>query len=157
MMTNVLIGDALPEYSLKTAYLYNFAVLTDWPENEDFGDFNVCLYGRNPLNPALNALKHKNIHNRNVTIRSITTPEEAKGCQILFIEGGERQKNQRMAEEISRLPILLVTDNPDLPDYHIAIVRSNDKLAFNVQLKPLQKSNLHLSSRLLKLAKKVTP
>ena len=45
-------SDDLPEYRLKAAFLYNFAVFTEWPA--DVGStLNLCVYGQDPFGEDL--------------------------------------------------------------------------------------------------------
>lgn len=150
-------AEALPEYTLKAAYLYNFALLTDWPLESKSEDFNLCVYGHDSFSFALSTLENKAIGERIIKVRTITVPEDAKKCQIVFFGEADKNKEQKLLREIASLPILLVSDNAKIAHYHILIVQDNERLAFTINTKALKESNLNLSSRLLNLAKKVTP
>ena len=52
---------AVPEYTMKAAYLYNFALLTTWPVADSAVDkgFNLCFYGQDEFGPALDKLNAK--------------------------------------------------------------------------------------------------
>lgn len=147
-------ADALPEYTIKAAYLYNFALLTDWPESKKTGDFNLCLYGKDGFGSAIYALEGKTMGDQIVTIQVLSERDDVTKCHILFLGKTEQQKEQKLLHEIATLPILLVTDNVKMTRYHIMIVQDNEKLAFTINTKVLKESNLNLSSRLLNLAKK---
>ncbi|WP_263832164.1 YfiR family protein [Sulfurospirillum oryzae] len=153
--SSILKADALPEYTIKAAYLYNFALLTDWPEEKQKGNFNLCLYGQDAFGAALDALENKKIGEQTIKTIFITSPQEAKKCHIVFIGENEHQKEQKMIEEIAGLPILIVTDNANVKGYHIVILQDNERLSFTINTKALKEANLNLSSRLLNLAKKV--
>jgi hypothetical protein len=154
MLSAGLRADALPEYTLKAAYLYNFALLTDWPKGEESEDLNICFY-REGLGNASVALHNKMVGNRKIKVVDITTAEEAKGCQMVFIPENEGQSSENIIRQIVGMPVLIVSENKYINDAHITIIREGHKLAFDVSLKSLKHSNLTLSSRLLKLARKV--
>ena len=51
-------SDGLPEYRLKAAFLYNFAVFTEWPS--DVGKtLNLCVFGDDPFGPEIDGLEGK--------------------------------------------------------------------------------------------------
>lgn len=154
MISTGLRADALPEYTLKAAYLYNFALLTDWPQSEESAEFDMCFYREN-LGSASAALQNKMVGNRKIKIVDVTTAEEAKGCQMLFIPESEGQSGEKVIRQLVKVPVLIVSENTNTNDAHIVIIREGRKLAFDISLKTLKHSNLFLSSRLLKLARKV--
>lgn len=147
--------DALPEYTIKAAYLYNFALLTDWPEGKKTENFNLCLYGKDAFGTAIDALTGKTIGEQTIKTVFISSAQEAKKCHIVFIGESDHQKEQKMIEEIAGLPVLIVTDNANVKGYHIVIFQDNERLSFTINTKALKEANLNLSSRLLNLAKKV--
>ena len=57
-----LRADALPEYTIKAAYLYYFILLTDWPDEEKKADIPICFYGENSFGSTLDALKKKSTY-----------------------------------------------------------------------------------------------
>lgn len=150
-----LLAEALPEYTIKSAYLYNFALLTDWPDR-DSDDFKLCFY-KEDLGAASDILKTKTIHEKQVSVTIVASPEEARECQMLFIRESEVQSGGQLIRALSGSPVLIVSETPEIADSHITILQERRKLAFDVSLKSLKKTDLVLSSRLLKLARKVDP
>ncbi len=152
-------ADALPEYTIKAAYLYNFALLTDWPESKRAGDFNLCLSGKDSFGAAIDALMGKTIGEQTIKIHRLLEGDDVKKCHILFLgeTNHHNPKEKRLLEESLGLPVLIVSDDPKRAYYHILIVQDNEKLAFTIDTKALKESHLNLSSRLLNLAKKVNP
>jgi len=147
-------GDELPEYTLKAAYLYNFALLTDWPNEKKSDNFNLCFFREN-LGSASDALQNKILHNQKLKVLTITTPEEAKECRMVFFP--EEQRGEKLIQKLAGTSVLVVTENTSVPDAHITIVRKNRKLVFDVSLHALKNSDLDVSSRLLKLARSIEP
>jgi hypothetical protein len=149
--------DTLPEYTLKAAYVYNFALLAEWPPQKDGDDFTVCLFGDYAFNNAFVALEQKRIENHSIKIRQIKARSDLSSCYILFLSKHEHKHNQSILKSVVEEPILTVTDDEELAQAHIQILQHNERLVFSINLGALQKSNLTLSSRLLRLAKEVTP
>jgi hypothetical protein len=155
-IVSFLKAEALPEYTLKAAYLYNFALLTDWHNSEPSGDFNICFY-KEDFGSASTALNNKTLRGQKVKVVTVTTVQEVKGCKVVFIGESEGIKGEKLIQELSRIPTLIVTDNPKISNSHIIIVRDNSKFAFDVNLKILKEADLSISSRLLKLARRIEP
>lgn len=155
MMVQTLQAKALPEYALKTAYLYNFALLTQWSVNDNKSEtFNICFY-KEDFGTASDVLKEKTIHDKKINLFSIDTIEEAKKCQMVYIRDKEIVEETKLVELLSASHILVVTDNEEIENTHITIFSDSTKLAFNINLKSLKNTELVVSSHLLKLAKKV--
>lgn len=128
MMTlSMLRADSLPEYTLKSAYLYNFALLTDWHKGTASGDFNICFF-KEDFGAASDVLNNKQLHNQKVKVSTIVTPEAAKGCQMVFIREGEDQGGEKLIEKLSGTSVLIVSENSKISDAHITMVRENRKI-----------------------------
>lgn len=153
LFSNIVNAKALPEYTLKTAYIYNFALLTDWPDDEQKDDFNICFYKKD-FGQASDVLENKKSHNQKIKISTISDISEAKKCQIVFIRKNQ-EEGKELIQELSGEPVLIVSENQHLANSHITISQDNHKLVFDVNLKTLKMNNLAVSSRLLKLAHRV--
>ncbi len=154
LLLNLLKADALPEYTLKTAFLYNFALLTNWPEDEKLDDFNICFYKKD-FGESSDILNNKYFKNQKIKVSTISSFDEAKACQIVFIRKNQEEKGKELIQELLGKHVLIVSENKNLIDSHITISEDNHKLAFDVSLKTLKESNLIVSSRLLKLARRI--
>lgn len=151
-----LHAGALPETTLKAAYLYNFALLTDWPEKNGTGVFALGFY-RDALGGASDALNGKTIRGRTLKAYVVSDFEGARQCQMVFIREPEAQSGKELIRRLEGTPVLIVTENPNLADSHITVRHAGGKLVFDISLRNLSGTGLELSSRLLKLARKVDP
>jgi hypothetical protein len=154
LFSNILNAKALPEYTLKTAYLYNFALLTNWPEDEQTDNFHICFY-KEDFGEASEVLENKDFSDKKIKIFTISNIDDAKTCQVVFIREDQEKKGKELIQELLGKHILIVSENKNLTDSHITISQENHKLVFDVSLKTLKMSDLAVSSRLLKLARKV--
>ncbi len=155
--TGASARDVLPEYILKTGYLYNFALLTQWPEDMDRQDFEICFYGHEDIADALSVLKGKTVDGRPVIIRPVNRVSEVKDCRMLFLASTLEDDSAllKFVRETVGQPILTVTDDERLQDKGPAIFLRPDgsRLVFEVDQDAVARANLVLSSRLLRLAK----
>lgn len=149
-----LFAQALPEYALKSAYLYNFALLTEWVEAEETTKFHLCFYKKD-FGTASYMLNGKKVQDKEIHTSTIDTLEEAQQCQMVFIREAYKEDTQKLVEKLAGKQILIVSENEQTNNAHITILKDHTKLAFTINMQSLQKTELHLSSRLLKLAKKV--
>lgn len=152
-------ADALPEYTLKAAYLYNFAMLTEWPSGQaDTGAINYCFYRGHQLEPAIEILRTKTIQNRPVVIRYVSDIEQVQGCQVLVFGQLNRYATHKLMDYVAQQPILTISDaqlSATEVGAMISIVPDQQHLTFEVNLLAVKQGNINLSARLLRVAKKV--
>ncbi len=148
-------GDLLPEYTVKAGYLYNFAMLTEWPADAVGENLELCFIGDDDFSSALGALQGKNVNSRQINIRSLVRPGDAKGCHVLFIAEVGRSEFAQIKREISGQPILTVTDNESLAKSGVAIFLrpEHQRLVFEIDANAARNANLNISARLLRLAR----
>ena len=59
-------AEEFPEYRLKAAFLFNFAVYTDWPA-EVGSTLNLCIYGADPFGRDVDGLQGKAVGTDDLT------------------------------------------------------------------------------------------
>lgn len=152
---NVLkAADALPEYTLKAAYLYNFALLTNWPDEGSEDEFKMCFY-KQDLGLASDQLNEKKIHGKNLKVYTPQSYNEIKECDMVYIRKEEVLGVSKLLEKLNELPILIVSENVKTFHEHITILVQERKLVFDVSLDAMKETKLSVSSHLLKLARNV--
>jgi hypothetical protein len=153
--TWALASTPLPEYTVKAGYLYNFAMLTEWPSNAMGENLELCLIGNDDFGPALEALQGKTVNSRRINIRLLAHPRDAKECQVLFIAEVAHSEFALLKREIAGRPILTVTDNENLAKSGVAIFLrpEGQRLVFEINTNAVRSADLSISSRLLRLAR----
>ncbi|HEX5393838.1 MAG TPA: YfiR family protein [Rhodocyclaceae bacterium] len=148
-------ASAVPEYAMKAAYLYNFSLLTSWP-NQPSGAFNLCVFGQDDFGPTLDGLQGKVVDSQQMRVLHISRAEDAKQCQVVFIGDVEPKRVARLMAVIERSPVLTITDDKRLQnDAMIYLAAENQRLVFEVNADTSKRANLTFSSKLLRLAKRV--
>ena len=147
-------ADPLPEYTVKAGYLYNFALLTEWPSDAAGKNLEVCLIGNDDFLPALQTLQGKMVNERRINIHMLANPSDAKECNVLFIAEVDRAEFALLKQEIAGLPILTVTDNEQLAKSGIVITLrpEHQRLVFAIDTNAAKAAKLNISARLLRLA-----
>ena len=144
----------LPEYRLKAAFLYNFALYTEWPV-EVGPTLNLCIYGDDPFGADVDALNGKRVGLRNIVVQRVAK-EALNGCHIVFVAQSAIAGSARMLEALRNSSMLTVADSADSARKAVALnmVMGDDKISFEVNLKALG-PRLALSSKLLRLARDI--
>jgi hypothetical protein len=148
--------EELPEYRLKAAFLYNFALFTEW--GADVGPtLNLCLYGRNPFGEEVNGLEGKAVGDRHIAVHRITDIEPLKACQLVFIADAANGNLPRVLASLRGAAVLTVADSQGAVDQGVVLNMNvvNNRVTFEANLAAARDAKLSLSSKLLRLATKV--
>src|SRR5256714_3711865 len=82
-----------PEYSLKAAYLFNFAQFIEWPSNSFMSadaPIVIGVLGEDPFGGALDqAIKGKSAHGRSLELKRFKKIGEMDRCHMLFVGASE--------------------------------------------------------------------
>jgi hypothetical protein len=87
----------------------------------------------------------------------ISAPEEARACDVLYLDAAQHELLPKVVESVRNLSILTVTDSPDplRTEMAINLRLEGNKLVFDVNIASVRRARLSLSSRLLSLARNV--
>lgn len=142
--------------AVEAAFLYNFALFTEWPELPA-NEFRICVLGSDPVFAALESVKTKQIKEHPVSIANISSVTQAQSCQVLFVGRSEHASIGNLARQIGNAPVLVVSEENgyDPNDVIIALVVRQGRIAFKINRTSAQSSSLTVSSKLLKLAQQV--
>jgi hypothetical protein len=152
-------GDVVAtEYAVKAAFLYHFAKFTEWPAAAGGPNppvVHMCVLGDDPFGQALEDLSERGADGLRVDVRHVTRVEAQPRCHILFISMSE---GDRLAEDLARASrdsILTVSDLAGFAQAGgvIQFVLEDGKVRFWINRAAAERGGLHLSSRLLALAR----
>lgn len=150
-------ADDAAEYTLKGAFLYNFALFTAWPGSA-LDNFNLCIYGKDPFNRDLDLfMSKKSVNERKVHIHRINTLDQLSQCQLVFISRAAIGHLARIIGSLKDKPVLTVADSPGAGQQGVVLNMNveDDKITFEANLNQAKKAGLSLSSQLLRLATEV--
>lgn len=152
-------ADATPqqaEYALKAAFLYNFALYTEWPTPPESA-FDICILGSDPFGPALDPLGKKHLKGKPVRVRRLAATDETRGCHVLFIAQAAHERLSQVTSELRERPVLTIAESnsydPELP--MIRMVPDGARVAFEINAGAARAAGLVISSKLLSLARSV--
>ena len=142
------------ERAMKAAYLYNFAVFTQWPKLSSTA-FQFCVLGVSAVDEELRRLQGRPVQNGlPLVVRNVVPGDDLEPCQLLYVDESQRRQFAATLGRLNGYPVLTVTDAEGLAEQGamIEVRRQGNRLAFDVNLPAARRVKLDFSARLLKLA-----
>lgn len=142
------------EVELKAAFIYNFVLFTSWPQ--PLRSLNICVLGQDSYTSALGKYEGRKVMDAPVRVRQIHTADETRSCDVLFVSHAEPELAEQAYKACEGLPVLTVAES-DMTDSSamIVLVRDNNRVVFEISQNAATGARLALSSKLLKLARKI--
>ncbi len=144
------LAQPVPEHDLKAAFVFNFAVFTEWPPEAlaNGAPITLCAGAGNPLFAALSQLNDKVVNGHRIAVRSAAT---VRSCHMLVLERSDRKR------DLAGAHVLTVSDDPGISEDGAVIALSieDKRIGFDVSLAAARAARLNLSSKLLRLARTV--
>jgi hypothetical protein len=150
---------ALSDQQMKAAFVLNFIRYTEWPERSfstPDAPLAVCVVG-DPGSAGVSGISGRVIRGRMLLVRTATSAEEARGCQVLFFPDLDARRFVGTLRAVQHMPILTIGEADGFIDVGgmIGLVHFDNRLQFEVNLGVVQQAQLKASSQLLRLARNV--
>ncbi|CAM2154648.1 DUF4154 domain-containing protein [Pararobbsia alpina] len=147
-------------YALEAAYVFNFAEFTQWPaDGARSGGLRVCARAQSPLRDALAALDGRSIGTSTWRFKPVVDKFDASECDVLILDA---QTGSRFGLDpvinTDRAILIVGADDAVASDGSgavIQIVHADEHLQFEINNTEAARRHLVLSSKLLRLARKV--
>lgn len=158
--TNALALEVVYRYResrVETAFLFNFSKFVTWPETS-FGDRNspiiFAVFDAERYAAASESLTGRQIGGRALEVRKIVDIDEALNSHLLFIGAAEAPRLDKHLAAIAGRPILTVSDIEGFAARGgmVELFKRERKIRFGIQMAPVRKSGLNISSEVLRLA-----
>jgi hypothetical protein len=154
---------AVSEADIKAAFLYNFTKFVEWPPevfSKENSSLTVGVFGDEEFTATLRTLlqdKKAQAHGHPFVVRKVSTLQEAKTCQVLFFRETENRRFAQIYDSIKKLPILTVGEGSEFLDAGgmFNLFFEDKQPRFEVNPAPAENAGLSISSKVLRLAKKV--
>ena len=154
-------SSAVSDYQVKAAYLYNFAKFVEWPSDQ-FGSqsaaFRFCVLDDDSFEAALNQIvKDKTVAGRSIQIVHVHSPEQSRNCHILFVNSSHRNDWQQLIKTLHDTSVLTVGEAKGFVEQGgmIDFILQDNHVHFEVNHRAAADAGLHISARLLSVAKRV--
>ena len=147
---------AVDEYRVKAAFLYNFAKFVEWPADsfKSVSDpITICVLG-NPFGGRLEeTVNGKRIDERPLIVREIADLAEGRGCNILFVST-QKKLTYDLLSRVNGSPILTVGDCANFAARGgiIGFRLENGKIRLEINVGAADRARLRISSKLLSLS-----
>jgi hypothetical protein len=165
------------EGDIKAAFLYNFIKFTDWPEGKvaELNTITIGVIGEHKFGDAFDPIKDKPIKDKQLIIKnlgrfrtSFSSDDTGKlelanyiaqliKCHVLFICDSERENFKAILDAVKGYGVLTVGETSDFLNYNgiITFIPGTEKIVFEVNQKVCEQEGLKISSKVLRLARKV--
>lgn len=153
--------DVFSEYQVKALFLYNFANFVEWPDSAfeaKEAPIRLCLYGDVPFGIFLDEVEGTLIGERELLINRADNLEDIKnGCQILFVGDDKKVILPTFWDQIKYLYVLSIGEEKGFASKGgiVNILRTTDKVQFEVNISNAITNGLFISSDLLNLARRI--
>jgi len=145
------------EIEVKAAFLYHFAQLVSWPKAAQ-GPVVVAVVGRDPFGDRLEAtIGGETVRGRPIQIERAARPRDlAAAPDVLFVGAATLPEAQALLVDVARAPVLTVAavggfaGGGGMVEFRVT---PDARVAFDIDLRAVEKAGLSMSSQLLKLAR----
>ena len=155
------IGLAQDSATLRISFLLNFARYVEWPEQSVKTDapLRFCLApGDSAMSAKFGDLMTQTVHGHPVQTKQALRPSEVDDCQIVFLPADlTSTAPTKWLEAAMRTHTLTVSDAANFTESGgmIGLVDVGGRYRFDVNLGNVRRTDLKISSYLLKLARTV--
>lgn len=151
-------SEAMLEYQVKAAYLYNFLKFVQWPDDQFLdavSPIRICILGDNPFHGMLDELRQRHVASRKLTVVQLEFEAELQQCHLVYIGGGQQGQIERALQRVRLFPVLTVSDMQDFAARGgvIGFVIIDERVRLEINLDVARAAGLQISAKLLELAK----
>lgn len=146
---------------VKAQFIYNFVNYVEWPSDafeSPTSSIKLCLYGDVPFAAYLLSFSGSVVGQRELTFIIGTTINDIySGCHILYVGDDKRIDLPNLWSQIQYVYVLSVGEREGFTDNGgiINILRTKDRLEFDVNINNALSNGLFLDSDLLALARTI--
>lgn len=146
-------GDRAVEYTVKVAFLYNFAKFIEWPQARRQGPLFVCLVGADPFGSLIDQIEGKTVRGRRIRLRR--GEHGGDNCHVLFIGDSEAPGLGEALEHWRRRGVLTVSDIDGFARAGgmIGFVTQADNVRLEINRAAIEGQGLTISAKLLEISR----
>jgi hypothetical protein len=153
----IAVAQDVTEPALKAAFIYNFARFTTWPADAAPADsFVICVLNDTAVAEALqHAVAGRSLTERPVSVTSVAPSASKKTCRVLYMAGLPVNKVAEVVAELRESPVLTISNIDGFASAGgmTQFFFEHGQLRFRIALESAKRAGLHISSRLLIMAR----
>ncbi len=141
---------------MKAAIIYNFAKFAEWPALPSGAPIVACIVGDDAIAATfVNTVRGQNIGGHTLEVQRPQDSGAWRVCHLLFIADAETRRSAGGLSGIKTLPILTVSDGKGFAEATgiIELFVEAGRMHFAINVDAAERAGMHLSSRLLGLAR----
>ncbi len=148
---------------VKAAFIYNLGNFVKWPEvqwSDDSDAFVILVFGNDDIANNLEILtRGERIQGHPVIIRRASSVNDLGACNIVFVGASKINEWPQIKEACNGKSILTVGDSEAFikEGGMINLARRERRIHLEINIDAATRANLRLNSRLLKIARIVSP
>ncbi|MEO5988528.1 MAG: YfiR family protein [Candidatus Eisenbacteria bacterium] len=153
----IVLGASLE--ATKADMVWNLAKFVQWPERsmpKGRGQLIVTILGEDEFAATLaNQLSNRTVNGKPVFVRFAQRVQDVRGSHMVYIAAPEMAHADAILEALKGTPVLTLADAPGFASRGGMVnFSSNDgRVRFEIHMGHTEESGLHISSRLLALAR----
>jgi hypothetical protein len=158
LFTIVLWAQDVSGPNLKAAYIYRFALFTEWPADAlpSTGPLTMCVVGDPAVREALErTVRGVTVANRSVAVAFSQPDKLPPQCHTLYVSGVSSAQAARLVAGLRETPVLTISDLEGFNGMGgiAEFFYEAGQLRFSIRPDAVTQSHLQLSSRLILLAR----
>jgi hypothetical protein len=146
---------------ISAAFVFNFAKFTDWPSSA-FSDpatpLTVCFLGADDVRSAFQTISSgKPVNGRSVLVRELKPTGDVHDCKIVYIDSPNELLRAGTIKNARQYSSLVIGSSEDFLTRGgmIKLFVESNRMRFDVNVGATGRIKIHLSSKLLALARSV--
>jgi hypothetical protein len=146
---------------ISAAFVFNFAKFTEWPPqafSDSAAPLTVCFLGAEDVRSAFqNISTGKPVNGRSVLVREVKPSGDVHDCQIVYIDWPNEVLRAGVIKNARQCSALVIGTSGDFlaRGGMIKLFVENNRMRFDVNVGATGRIKIHLSSKLLALARSV--
>jgi hypothetical protein len=146
--------------AVKAAFLYNFANFAEWPVDSLAAaqNLSLCVVGDDAVADALNqTVRGRTIKGHKPMVEMIKADGKIRACHLLYASGYDAARTTQLTQALKGAAVLTVSDGDRFAESGgiAQLVVENDRMHFAINAAAADRARIHLSSKLLNLARMV--
>ena len=140
---------------VQAVYLFDFAKFVRWPAASEHETISICIAGQQVFADTLSRIvAGERVDSHTLSVRLVQQPQDEAACDILFIGSAAEGRLDSLLAATNGKSVLTVSDVPGFLDRGgmIQFLVVGNRVRFSVNLRPVGRSGISLSSELLKVA-----
>lgn len=143
------------EAEQKATLVFNLLLFVDWPVDvlpPQAPSLALCIDGASPLQAAVKALEGRIVRHWRLDVRELSAAGSWSACHAALLDS---PSNAPLRPPVGTL---LISDGDAAPSVRAAVAlhRTGGRVVFDIDLATIRESRLQVSSKLLRVARRVT-